>query len=156
MGTPSLQYINYAIDARTQDLPYDLKVEPFRFRRLQDRICADCGELWDKLAADQQEEFIRRINALNNRIEAAGTAREVAEEPEPEISGHAAGMVHADERGVRYDVERLRSAVFGMRAPADVGKQAGGMAQARFFPRFVDAEGSERRIRPEQAPPKHY
>ena len=42
----------------------------------------------------------------------------------------AAGMIDADEAAVGDDVERLLAAIVGMRAPADVGEQAGGMAQA--------------------------
>ena len=39
-------------------------------------------------------------------------------------------MVDADEGGVGDDVERLLAAIVRMGAPADVGEQAGGVAQA--------------------------
>ena len=50
----------------------------------------------------------------------------------------AARMVDADEGRVRDDVERLLAAIVGMRAPADVGEQAGGVAQALLLGGLVD------------------
>ena len=41
--------------------------------------------------------------------------------------------------GVRDDVERLLAAIVGMRAPADVGEQAGGVAQPLLLGVLVDA-----------------
>ena len=60
----------------------------------------------------------------------------------------AAGMVDADEGGMRDDVQRLRAAIFRMRAPADVGEQAGRVAVARLVLGLVDAEGGEGRAGP--------
>ena len=40
----------------------------------------------------------------------------------------AADMVDADERRVRDDVEALLATIVGMRPPADVGEDAGGLA----------------------------
>ena len=51
----------------------------------------------------------------------------------------AAVMVDADEGGVGDDVEALLAAIIGMGAPADVGQQAGRMAQALLVCRLVDA-----------------
>ena len=48
-------------------------------------------------------------------------------------------MIDADEGGVGDDVERLLAAIIGMRAPADVGKQAGGLTQALLLRALVEA-----------------
>ena len=48
-------------------------------------------------------------------------------------------MVDADEARMRDDVERLLAAIVGMRAPADVGQQARGMAQPLLLGVLVDA-----------------
>ena len=45
----------------------------------------------------------------------------------------AAGMVDADEGGVGDQVEALLAAIFRMRPPADVGEQAGGVAEPRLL-----------------------
>ena len=50
----------------------------------------------------------------------------------------AAGMVDAEKAGVRDNVERLLAAIIGMRAPADIGEQTGGMAQPPLVGRLVD------------------
>ena len=47
-------------------------------------------------------------------------------------------MIDADEGGVGDDVERLLAAIIRMRAPADVGEQAGGVAQAAFLRGLVE------------------
>ena len=47
-------------------------------------------------------------------------------------------MVDADEAGMRDDVERLLAAIVGMRAPADIGKQAGRLPQPLFLRRLVE------------------
>ena len=52
---------------------------------------------------------------------------------------HAAGMVDRDEGGIGDDVERLLAAIIGMRAPADVGDQAGGVTQAALVGALVEA-----------------
>ncbi len=48
-------------------------------------------------------------------------------------------MVDADEGRVGDDVERLLAAIVRMRAPADVGEQAGGVAQPLLLGGLVDA-----------------
>ena len=50
----------------------------------------------------------------------------------------AAGMVDRHERRIGDDVERLLAAIVGMRAPADIGEQASGVAQAAFVARLVE------------------
>ena len=62
----------------------------------------------------------------------------MAEEDRKREKG-AAGMVDADERRVRDDVERLLAAIIRMRAPADIGEQAGRMTQALLLGGLVDA-----------------
>jgi hypothetical protein len=57
-------------------------------------------------------------------------------------------MVDADEGGVGDDVEALLAAVVGMRPPADVGKQAGGVAQSALGGRLGQAESCDEAIRP--------
>ena len=52
----------------------------------------------------------------------------------------AAGMVDADEGGVGDDVQALLAAIVGMRAPADVGEQAGRRAQPLLLRRLLEAE----------------
>ncbi len=59
----------------------------------------------------------------------------------------AAGMVDADEGGVGDDVQRLRAAIFGMRTPADVGEQAGGLADSAPRPRSRRCRRRRRSIR---------
>ena len=63
---------------------------------------------------------------------------DVAEEHRQREIG-AAGMVDAEKAGVRDDVERLLAAIVRMRAPADVGEQAGGVAQPPLLGGLVDA-----------------
>ena len=63
---------------------------------------------------------------------------DVAEEDRQRDIG-AARMVDADEGRMRDDAQRLLAAVVGMRAPADVGHQAGGVAQPLLLGILVDA-----------------
>ena len=48
-------------------------------------------------------------------------------------------MVDRHERRIGDDVERLLAAIVGMRAPADIGEQAGGMAQSPLLGGLVEA-----------------
>ena len=61
---------------------------------------------------------------------------------------HAARMIDAGKAGVGDQVEALLAAVVGVRAPADVGDEAGGIAQAPFLGRLLGAGRLEQRIRP--------
>ena len=60
----------------------------------------------------------------------------------------AAGMIDRHECGVRDDVERLLAAVVGMRAPADVGKQARRVAQAALVGGLAEAGRSHELVGP--------
>ena len=51
----------------------------------------------------------------------------------------AAGMVERHESRMRDDIERLLAAIIRMHAPADIGEQTGGVTQALFFGRLIDA-----------------
>src|SRR5262249_8899643 len=57
-------------------------------------------------------------------------------------------MVDTDKACVRDDVERLFAAVVGVRAPADVGQQTGGVAQPPLFARLIQSRGTHEAIRP--------
>ena len=52
----------------------------------------------------------------------------------------AAGMVDADEGGVGDDVQALLAAIVGMRAPADIGEQAGRRAKPLLLVGLLEAE----------------
>src|SRR5437868_5940685 len=60
----------------------------------------------------------------------------------------AAGLVVAAEGGLRDQDQALLAAVVGVRAPADVGEQAGGVAQAPLLLGLVGAGRLEQRIAP--------
>ena len=60
----------------------------------------------------------------------------------------AAGMVDADEGGVGDDVEALLAAIVGMRAPADIGEQAGRRAQPLVLRILLEAERGHGLLRP--------
>ena len=45
-------------------------------------------------------------------------------------------MIEADEGGVRDDAQALLAAIVGMRPPADIGEQAGGVPESPLAPRF--------------------
>ena len=62
------------------------------------------------------------------RADLVGRQALVTEEDRQRQIG-AAGMIDADEGGVGDDVEALLAAIVGMRAPADIGEQAGGVPQ---------------------------
>src|SRR5690606_39939662 len=57
-------------------------------------------------------------------------------------------MIHPDEGRMSDNVERLCTAIFRMRAPADICQQTGGLPIARLNFGFVDAERGERFARP--------
>ena len=72
---------------------------------------------------------------------------DVAEEHRKREIG-AARMIDADEAGMGDDVERLLAAIVRMRAPADVGEQAGGVAQPLLLGALVDAGRRHERVGP--------
>ena len=57
-------------------------------------------------------------------------------------------MIDGDEGRIGDDVQRLLAAIIGMGAPADVGKQTGGMAQALVVLRLVKMGGGHEGVRP--------
>src|SRR5688500_19436919 len=61
---------------------------------------------------------------------------------------HAAGMVNADEGGVRDDVHGLRAAIVGMGTPTDIRKQTGGGAEPLLVGLLLDAKRGKRLPRP--------
>ena len=73
----------------------------------------------------------------------------------PRAREGAAGMVDADEGRVGDDVERLLAAIVGMRAPADIGEQAGGVAQPPLLGGLVDAGRRHEAVGPARSAPRH-
>ncbi len=57
-------------------------------------------------------------------------------------------MVNRDESGIGDDVERLLAAIVGMRAPADVGQEAGGVTQPPLVRGLVEARGGHEAVGP--------
>ena len=57
-------------------------------------------------------------------------------------------MIDGDEGRIGDDVERLLAAIIGMRPPADVGEQAGGMAQPPLLRRLVEADRRHETVGP--------
>ncbi len=72
---------------------------------------------------------------------------DVAEEHGERDEG-AAGMIERDEGAVGDDVERLLAAIVGMRAPADVGEEAGGVPQPPLLRGLVETRGRHERVGP--------
>ena len=59
-----------------------------------------------------------------------------------------ARVIDADKGGIGDDVERLLAAIVGMRPPADIGEQAGGVAQAPFVGGLLEAGGRHEAVGP--------
>src|SRR5688572_33128620 len=57
-------------------------------------------------------------------------------------------MIDADEAGIGDQVEALLAAIVRMRPPADIGEQAGGVAEPPLRRRLVQAEAVEEAVAP--------
>src|SRR5262249_50459139 len=60
----------------------------------------------------------------------------------------AAGMIDADKRAVRDEVQALNTTIIGMRAPADIREQAGRMAEPPLLGRLHRPRCTEQSIGP--------
>src|SRR5208282_3581620 len=60
----------------------------------------------------------------------------------------AARMVDRGEAAMGNDIERLLAAIIGMRTPADIGQQAGGVTKPAFLARFIEAGGGHETVGP--------
>ena len=108
-----------------------------------DRRPDDAGALVELLGHDGLEALGQPVLVLGLGAADADVAEVAGERQED-----AAGMVDAAERRVRDQDQALLAAVVGVRAPADVGEQAGGVAQAPLLVGLLGARRLEQGIGP--------
>ena len=104
----------------------------------------DAGAPVELLRHDRLQPLGQPVLVLALGIAAGADVAEV----DGERQEHAARMVDAAERRVRDQDQALLAAVVGMRAPADVGEQAGGVAQAPLVVGLLRARRLEQGVRP--------